>query len=72
VRHVMVAGTMIVRDRALTLIDLSCLARDAEAARERLAGATAEVRRLTEKLALVVNSHCPGLAAAPYHVRRYL
>jgi 5-methylthioadenosine/S-adenosylhomocysteine deaminase len=72
VRHVMVAGSMIVRDRVLTTIDLPRLALEAEAARERLEATTAEVKQLTEKLALVVNSHCPGLAAQPYHVRRYL
>ena len=72
VRHVMVAGSMIVRDRALVNVDLPRLAREAEAARERLEGVNAEAKRLSEKLALVVNSHCPGLAAAPYQVRRYL
>ena len=72
VRHVMVAGTMIVRDRVLTTLDLPRLAREAEAARERLEGVNAEVKLLTEKLAVVVNSHCPGLADAPYHVRRYV
>jgi len=72
VRHVMVAGTMIVRDRVLTTVNLPKLAQEAEAARERLEGTTAEVKRLTEKLAVVVNSYCPGLAATPYHVRRYV
>lgn len=72
VRHVMVAGTMIVQDGKLTTVDLPKLAREAEAARERLEAATAEVKRLTEKLAVVVSSHCPGLAAAPYHIQRYV
>ena len=72
VRHVMVGGRMIVRDRVLTTIDLPRLAREAEAARERLEAVNAVTRQLTEKLALVVNSYCPGLAAAPYQVRRYL
>ena len=72
VKHVMVAGTMIVRDRVLLTVDLPHLALEAEAARERLQAATAEVKRLTEQLAVVVNSHCPGLAGQPYQVRRYL
>ena len=72
VRHVMVAGTMIVQDGKLTTVDLPKLAREAEAARERLEAATAEVKHLTEKLAVVVASHCPGLAAAPYHIQRYV
>ena len=72
VRHVMVAGTFIVRDRVLLTVDLPRLAIEAEAARDRLEAATADVKRLTEQLAVVVNSHCPGLAAQPYPVRRYL
>ena len=71
-RHVVVAGTTIVRDGKLLTIDLPRLAREAEAARERLEAANAEARHLAEKLSLVVNSHCPGLASQPYHVRRYL
>lgn len=72
VRHVMVAGTMIVRDRALLTIDLPKLAREAEAARDRLEGSNAAMRALSERLAVVVNGYCPGLAAEPYPVRRYL
>ena len=72
VRHVMVAGTMIVRDGALVNVDVRRLAREAEAARERLDAANADAKRLSEALGAVVNSYCPGLAAAPYPVRRYL
>ncbi len=72
VKHVMCAGTMIVRNGKLLTVDLPRLAREAEAARDQLEGATEEVKRLTELLAVVVNSHCPGIAAQPYHVRRYL
>src|SRR5262249_62182810 len=38
VRHVMIGGRMVVRDRQLTTIDTAALAREAEAARERLGG----------------------------------
>ena len=72
VKHVMVAGTMIVQDRTLLTVDLVRLAAEAEAARERLEGMNAEAKRLCETLAPVVNSFCPGLAAQPYPVRRYL
>ena len=72
VRHVMVAGTMVVRDRTLLTLDLPTLARRAEAARDRLESATAEMRVLADRMALVVESFCPGLAAQPYQVRRYL
>jgi guanine deaminase len=72
VRHVMVGGRLVVRDRVLTTIDLARLAREAEAARARLEQATAPARALVEKLAVVVGAFCPGLAAQPYPVRRYL
>jgi 5-methylthioadenosine/S-adenosylhomocysteine deaminase len=72
VRHVMIGGGLVVRDRTLTTVDLPRLAREAEAARERLEQANAGAKALVEKLSVVVGSFCPGLAAAPYHVRRYL
>ena len=72
VRHVMVAGAMIVQDRVLTTLDVPRLAREAEAARERLEAMNADARALAEKLSEVVGGYCPGLAAEPYPVRRYL
>lgn len=72
VRHVMVAGSFVVRDRALTRIDLPRLAQETEAARERLEAATADAQALFHRLAPVVASFCPGLAAVPYQIRRYL
>ena len=72
VRHVMIGGKLVVRDRTLTTVDLPRLAREAEAARERLEAANAQVKALVDRLSVVVGSFCPGLAAAPYHVRRYL
>jgi 5-methylthioadenosine/S-adenosylhomocysteine deaminase len=72
VRDVMIGGRLVVRDRRLTTVDLPRLAREAEAARERLEQANAPVKALVDKLSVVVGSFCPGLAAAPYHVRRYL
>lgn len=72
VRHVMVAGRLIVRDRALTRIDHARLAAEAEAARGRLEAATADARALFERLAPIVASYCPALAQVPYHLDRYL
>jgi 5-methylthioadenosine/S-adenosylhomocysteine deaminase len=72
VRHVMIGGRQVVRDRMLTTVDLPRLAREAEAARDRLDAANAQVKALTEQLSVVVGNFCPGLAAAPYHVRRYV
>ena len=42
-----------------------------EAARERLAIANADYRRLYDALEPIVGSYCPGLARTPYHVHRY-
>ena len=72
VRHVMIGGRLVVHDRMLATVDLVRLAREAEAARERLEAATAEVKALADKLSVVVGSFCPGLAAEPYQVRRYV
>ena len=72
VRHVMIGGSFVVRDRQLLTLDLAKLAVEAEAARERLENLNAEWRSLFEKLAPVVASFCPGLAAQPYHINRYV
>ena len=72
VTHVMIGGRMVVRDRRLTTIDVAALAREAEAARERLARLNAPGKELYERLAAVVDRFCPGLAHVPYHVARYV
>jgi guanine deaminase len=72
VRHVMIGGGFVVRDRRLLTLDLAKLAREAEAARERLEALNAGMRELFARLEPVVASFCPALAAQPYHVRRYL
>jgi guanine deaminase len=72
VTHVMIGGRMVVRDRRLTTIDVGALAREAEAARERLARLNAPGKELYERLAAVVSRFCPGLAHVPYHVTRYV
>ena len=61
-----------VRDRKLLTLDLARLAREAEAARERLEALNAGMRDLYTKLEPVVASFCPALAAQPYHIRQYL
>jgi guanine deaminase len=72
VTHVMVGGRMIVQDRRLTTVNVAALARDAEAARERLARVNAPGKELYERLAAVVGRFCPGLAHTPYHISRYV
>ena len=72
VAHVMIGGRMIVENRRLTTVDLAALARDAEAARQRLEAVNAPARALYERLAPVVGRFCPGLAHVPYHAARYV
>jgi len=72
VRHVMIGGRMVVQDRRVTTVDMAALARQVEAARQRLAGINAGGKALYEQLAGVVGRFCPGLAAVPYHISRYV
>ncbi len=71
VASVMVGGRMIVDNRRMVTVDLPRLVQRVEAARERLAAANADNRRLYEALEPVVGSHCPGMARLPYHINRY-
>jgi guanine deaminase len=70
--HVMIGGRMVVEHRRVTTVDVAALAREAEAARERLARVNAPGKALYERLAPVVGRFCPGLAHVPYSVNRYL
>ncbi|MDB5566739.1 MAG: amidohydrolase [Tardiphaga sp.] len=72
VRHVMIGGTFVVRDGRLLTLDMAKLSREAEAARDRLEKINAEWRGLFDRLQPVVASFCPGLAARPYQINRYL
>jgi guanine deaminase len=71
VASVMIGGRLVVDNRRVTTVDLDRLRDRVAAARERLAAANADSRRLYEALEPVVGSHCPGLARTPYHVHRY-
>ena len=71
VDSVIIGGRMVVEHRRVLTVDLAKLRDRAAAARDRLAAANADNRRLYEALEPVVGSYCPGLAAAPYHVHRY-
>lgn len=72
VESVMIAGRMVVEGRRVTTVDVAALARQAEAARARLARLNAPTKALSERLAAVVGRFCPGLAHVPYHVSRYV
>ncbi len=71
VASVMIGGRLVVDNRRLVTVDLERLRERVDAARDRLAAANADNRRLYEALEPVVGSHCPGLARAPYHIDRY-
>jgi len=71
VHSVMVDGRMVVENRQLVGLKLADLAREAEAARVRLERANRPARRLSEQLARVVGTYCPGIARTPYHIDRY-
>ena len=71
VASVMIGGRLIVDNRRVTTVDLDRLRDRVAAARERLAAANADSRRLYEALEPVVGSHCPGLARTPYHIHRH-
>ncbi|MBV9814590.1 MAG: amidohydrolase family protein, partial [Alphaproteobacteria bacterium] len=71
VASVMIGGRLVVDNRRLLTVDLDRLRDRVAAARERLAAANADNRRLYEALEPVVGSYCPGLAYSPYHVHRY-
>jgi guanine deaminase len=71
VDSVMIGGRLVVEGRKPVGVDLARLRERAEAARERLAAANADNRRLYQALEPIVGSYCPGLARGPYHVQRY-
>ena len=71
VASVMIGGRIVVDNRKVVTVDLDRLRERVEAARERLAAANADSRRLYQAMEPVVGSHCPGLARAPYHIDRY-
>jgi 5-methylthioadenosine/S-adenosylhomocysteine deaminase len=72
VHSVMIGGRMVVENRRVTTVDMAALARDAEAARARLAKVNAPTKELVDRLAVVVGKFCPGLAHTPYHITRYV
>lgn len=71
VDSVMVGGRMVVEGHRPVGVDMTALAAKAEAARERLAAANGDNRRLYDRLEGLVNSYCPGLARTPYRIDRF-
>jgi guanine deaminase len=71
VRHVMIDGRWVVRDRRLLTLDLEALRGKVERAIQRIEHAGAAAHDLFRKFEPVVASFCPGLARTPHHVHRY-
>lgn len=72
VTDVMIGGRLVLQDRRFTTIDYDRLRADAAAAVERLKGATADAKRLSERLEDVVGQFCIGLARRPHHIHRLI
>ncbi|WP_237215085.1 amidohydrolase family protein [Falsiroseomonas oryziterrae] len=72
VTDVMIAGQWKLRDRVVLGLDEAKLARDAQAAADRLRGANAEVRAWCEAVAPHVACHCRALAGGWTRSRRLL
>lgn len=70
VRHVMIGGRWIVRDRALLTLDLASLRRRTEACVERLTRLGADNAHLFRRLQPIVGQYCAGLARTPFRTRR--
>ena len=66
----MIGGRSLSTTAGLT-VDSPRLCQRVEAARERLAAANADNRRLYDALEPVVGSHCPGMRRAPSRIHRY-
>ena len=71
VRHVMIGGQMVVKDRLPVNVDLQGLEKKAEEARKRLARVNKPGKKLFDRLERIVGSFCPGLALTPHHINRY-
>jgi guanine deaminase len=72
VASVMVGGRMVFHERRFTTFDYGKLMADAEAAVERLRGATAGARELSAALEDHVGRFCVGLARQPYPIQHGL
>jgi 5-methylthioadenosine/S-adenosylhomocysteine deaminase len=62
VRHVMVGGRIVVRDRKILTVDVDALRQKSAAAAERLLTANAETRASAERLAPFIGRFCAGLS----------
>ncbi len=71
VESVMIGGVMVMQGRRMLTVDEAKLARDAQAAAERLAAANTEARALASELESVVGTYCVGFSRQPYAIERH-
>ena len=71
VESVMIGGRMVLEGRRMLTVDEAKLARDAEAAAERLAAANADTRALMERFEHAVGRYGVEWSREDYHVERH-
>ena len=70
VKHVMIDGRFIVRDRRILTVDYARLREEVTRASERLRLENQDAARLVRQLEPLVGQFCIGLSREPYHVNR--
>ena len=71
VESVMIGGRMVLEGRRMVTVDEAKLARDAQAAAERLAAVNADARALAERLEGPVGRYAVALSREDYHIERH-
>ena len=71
VESVMIGGRMVLEGRRMVTVDEGKLARDAQAAAERLAAANADARALAERLEGPVGRYAVEWSREDYHIERH-
>ena len=71
VESVMIGGRMVLEGRRMTTVDEAKLARDAQAAAERLAAVNADARGLSERLESAVGRYGLARSREDYHIERH-
>ncbi|MDP7241260.1 MAG: amidohydrolase [Rhodospirillales bacterium] len=72
VKHVMIDGRLIVRNRRVLTVDYAKLRDEVMRANDRLRLENEDAARLVRQLEPLVGQFCVGLAKEPYHVNRYV
>ncbi len=71
VESVMIGGRMVLEGRRMVTVDEAGLARDAQAAADRLAAVNADARAMAERLEEPVRRFAVALARKDYHIERH-